>query len=162
MYELFRADQLLLLALDGQRTVGGVIALRGEKHVGLTHIAVDGSEQGKGIGRAVFASVVDWATEQSLDEVRWVCDPTNHQAIAAYLAWGARAVGWMDSGYGVDSDPCNIGLTPRLSWSWRADFPPVERVDKTAVIDDYESIRKHTSSGYQIVGRSEDQYMFLD
>ncbi len=158
LFDYSRSGQLVLLATENEQPIGAAVTLRGAGHANLTHIAVAEGVRARGVGWALFDRVTGWATEQGFPEVRWCVWPGNLAAVTAYLAWGARFVGWLDNGYGVDSDPCNRGETPRLVGCWRPSWGQGRR--REALLQPSQaSLRERLLGGAAIVARDGDKWV---
>ncbi|MGI8648748.1 MAG: GNAT family N-acetyltransferase [Mycobacteriales bacterium] len=158
MNDLVRSDQLILLAGSAEEPLGALVALRGRNHIEMPDMVVAAEHQGGGIGRRLFEAMTRWAVDEGFREIRWSVSPSNVNGVAAYLAYGARIVGWIDNAYGVASDPFYTGTTDRFRGEWRADERPPIVETKLVHHEDHAQLRSLLLSGWQITRRQGDLY----
>ncbi len=161
MNDFIRSDQLILLAGSDTEPLGAIVALRGRTHIELPDMVVAVSHQGRGIGRQLFEALTQWTRDEGFDEIRWCVSPSNLGGVAAYLAYGARIVGWIDNAYGVASDPFYTGTTDRFRGAWRAGGWPATAGSRLVHHDEHQQLRTLLLDGWQIVERSGEQYTLV-
>jgi len=86
------ASELHLVALRGSRLIGHLTIERDRhpvtRHVGSLAIAVAADERGRGIGRRLMRSGLDWARVVGIEKVVLSVYPHNEAAIALYRSFG--------------------------------------------------------------------------
>ncbi|NUS71950.1 MAG: GNAT family N-acetyltransferase [Corynebacteriales bacterium] len=125
LFELVQSGQLLVLATRADVPVGGLVALRGDGHAALTHIAVTPEARRAGIGHALFCELTAWAEKQGFPEIRWNVEPDNAAAIAAYTSWGARITGELEEAFCFNSPAPVLGVVWRFD-SWFDENPKAQ------------------------------------
>ncbi|MGH3427586.1 MAG: GNAT family N-acetyltransferase [Mycobacteriales bacterium] len=158
MHDLVRSDQLILLAGSEEEPLGAILALRARNHVEMPDMAVALRHQGRGIGRALFGAMTQWAVDEGFREIQWSVSPANVNGVAAYLAYGGRIVGWIDNAYGVASDAFYTGTTDRFRGAWRADKWPPAAESQLIHHEDHAQLRSLLLGGWHITGRRDDTY----
>jgi L-phenylalanine/L-methionine N-acetyltransferase len=105
-------DRANLLALAGGRVVGS-LGIEREKHPVTRHVAtlgmfVDREWRRKGVGSALLAEALRWATEVGVEKVSLSVYPGNEAAIALYRRFRfveeGRMVGYSRKSYGYEDE----------------------------------------------------------
>lgn len=159
LFDFVRCGAPVLLAGSPDAPLGTAVAIRGPEHLELTHMAVMAENQNQGIGRSMFRVLTSWATNQGFDEVRWCVAPQNISAVAAYLAWGARMVDWIDDAYGVAADAFHGGGTPRFRGVWRREPWPELREISTIAHGDDDALRTALRNRAHVVSSTPAGYV---
>lgn len=86
------ADEVDLLAFDGDRLVGHVTVLREDhpvtRHVASLSIAVAADARRRGIGRRLMEEAVAWSRRMGIEKLVLSVYPHNEAAIELYRAFG--------------------------------------------------------------------------
>jgi putative acetyltransferase len=84
--------ELHLLAFRGERLIGHVTVERDRhpvtRHVGTLAIAVAADERGRGVGRSLMESALEWAKGVGIEKVVLSVYPHNDAAIRLYRSFG--------------------------------------------------------------------------
>lgn len=115
----------LFIAYDGEQAVGGAIIawktagldmLKGRSDLSvLWDIRVHPDWRGKGVGREIFRSAVEWAKEKGCTELHVETQDINVPACRFYQAMGCTVESVDPQGYGPDLDEAKV--------IWRLSLP---------------------------------------
>jgi ribosomal protein S18 acetylase RimI-like enzyme len=110
--DAWTADQAHLVALDGDRVVGGLGVSREthpvNRHVATLGLAVDREYRGRGIGSALMAGAIRWAVEQGVEKLGLAVYSGNRGASRLYAKFGfvqeGRLAGHSKKGHGYEDE----------------------------------------------------------
>jgi len=61
----------------------------------MNDLYVDVASRGKGIGKALFTTAVDYTREHGYAKMEWMTEPDNHPARSFYDAMGGKHSDWI-------------------------------------------------------------------